>query len=46
MGNIIAQRLVELRDAMQKKNIDWYFCTSDDYHTSEYVADYFKIREH
>lgn len=46
MGNIIAQRLVELRDAMQNKNIDWYFCTSDDYHTSEYVADYFKIREH
>ena len=46
MVNIIAQRLVELRDAMQKKNIDWYFCTSDDYHTSEYVADYFKIREH
>ena len=31
---------------MKAAGADWYFMSSDDYHCSEYVADYFKVREH
>ena len=44
--NVIAERLSLLRKTMKEKNINWYFFTSDDFHGSEYVADYFKIREY
>lgn len=46
MGNVVAERISQLREAMKANNLDWFFCTSDDFHASEYVADYFKVREH
>lgn len=46
MQNVVSDRIAALRKAMKDNNADWYFMTSDDFHGSEYVADYFKIREH
>lgn len=45
MGNIVSERLALLRNKMAENNVAWYFFTSDDFHASEYIADYFKIRE-
>ena len=42
----VADRISLLRKVMSDKGYDWYFFTSDDFHGSEYVADYFKIREY
>lgn len=39
------QRLQALRVEMKKKNIDYYIIPTSDFHNSEYVGDYFKIRE-
>lgn len=39
------QRLQALRVEMTKKNIDYYIIPTSDFHNSEYVGDYFKIRE-
>lgn len=44
--NNISSRINELRSEMKKNQADWFFATSDDFHGSEYVADYFKVREH
>ena len=44
--NEVLKRIGALRKAMADLKIDWYFMTSDDYHSSEYVSDYFKVREH
>ncbi len=44
--NDVKNRLLNLRSAMKDENVSWCFFTSDDYHASEYVADYFKIREY
>jgi len=46
MENVVYSRLCELRKAMLDAGANWYFMTSDDFHASEYIADYFKIREH
>ena len=46
MSNAVAERLTKLRASMKAAGAQWYFMTSDDYHCSEYVADYFKVREH
>lgn len=39
-------RIESLRASMKENGADWYFITSDDFHASEYVADYFKVREY
>ncbi|MBE5852483.1 MAG: aminopeptidase P family protein [Lachnospiraceae bacterium] len=44
--NIYLKRLQRLRDLMQKYHIDYYLITTQDYHNSEYVHDYFKEREY
>ena len=44
MMNIIKDRLTSLRRLMERDEIDYYLITSDDYHASEYVHDYFKSR--
>lgn len=44
--NEVAIRLEKLRTMMKKDGVTWFFATSDDYHGSEYVADFFKVREH
>jgi len=38
-------RLENLRNKMKEKNIDYYIIPTSDFHNSEYVGDYFKIRE-
>ena len=39
------RRIETLRKQMQKRNIDYYIIPTSDFHNSEYVGDYFKIRE-
>lgn len=38
-------RINELRKKMKEKEIDYYIIPTSDFHNSEYVGDYFKIRE-
>ena len=42
---MIKTRLQALRGAMQAQNIDFYLMPTADFHNSEYVNDYFKVRE-
>ncbi|MBP5660480.1 MAG: aminopeptidase P family N-terminal domain-containing protein, partial [Lachnospiraceae bacterium] len=42
----VSERIALLRKKMAETGADWYFCTSDDFHGSEYVADYYKVREY
>lgn len=39
------KRLAALRAAMRERKMDYYVIPTADYHDSEYVGDYFKIRE-
>ena len=41
----ISKRIEALRVCMRKKNIDMYYIPSNDFHSSEYVGDFFKCRE-
>ena len=43
---MITERLAALRSRMQEKNIDVYMIPTDDFHASEYVGDYFKVRKY
>ena len=45
MNEVIQNRLQKLRGVMQQKNIDYYMISTADFHGSEYVNDYFKVRE-
>lgn len=38
------QTLIDLRHAMDRQGVDWYMIPTDDFHSSEYVGDYFKCR--
>jgi len=40
------ERIEKLRSRMQEKKIDYYIIPTSDFHNSEYVGDYFKIREY
>lgn len=42
----ILDRLAALRAQMQAKSIDFYMIPTADFHNSEYVHDYFKVREY
>lgn len=42
----IQNRLKALRALMQEKKIDYYMIPTADFHNSEYVNDYFKVREY
>ncbi|MBQ7919760.1 MAG: aminopeptidase P family protein [Lachnospiraceae bacterium] len=42
---MIKARLQALRSAMQVQGIDFYLMPTADFHNSEYVNDYFKVRE-
>ncbi len=46
MENKICKRLSALRKAMKKEKINAYYITTADFHNSEYVSDYFKVREY
>lgn len=45
-NQIIQNRLSLLRSQMRKNNIDYYMIPTADFHSSEYVSDYFKTREY
>lgn len=42
----ILDRLKNLRKAMKETGIDFYMIPTADFHSSEYVSDYFKVREY
>lgn len=42
----IRDRLSKLRTAMAEMSIDYYMIPTADFHNSEYVSDYFKVREY
>ena len=45
-NRIISGRLSALRDVMKRRSIDFYMIPTADFHNSEYVSDYFKVREY
>lgn len=45
-NKIIQNRLKQLRKVMKDKHIDFYMIPTADFHNSEYVNDYFKVREY
>lgn len=45
-NSIIQKRLEALRKVMREKQIDFYMVPTADFHNSEYVNDYFKVREY
>lgn len=44
MGSIEKQRIIELRKLLAEAGIDYYIVPTADYHNSEYVSGYFKMR--
>lgn len=45
MGVIEKQRITALQTLLREAGIDYYIVPTADYHNSEYVSDYFKMRE-
>lgn len=45
-NKVIQERLKALRQAMKQAGIDFYMIPTADFHNSEYVNDYFKVREY
>ena len=45
-NKVIRERLSLLRKKMHEKGIDYYMIPTADFHGSEYVNDYFKVREY
>lgn len=43
---MIKDRIRALQDKMKEERIDYYLIPTADYHNSEYVNDYFKVREY
>lgn len=46
INTVIIKRLEALREAMKEQKIDFYMMPTADFHNSEYVNDYFKVREY
>lgn len=46
MNELIQARLAGLRAEMERAGIDYYMIPTADFHNSEYVNDYFKVREY
>ena len=42
----VVKRLNALKTLLKEKNVDYYLIPTGDYHSSEYVSDYFKVREY
>lgn len=45
-NKVIQDRLALLRQVMAENGIDFYMMPTADFHNSEYVNDYFKVREY
>lgn len=41
---MVNERIQQLRALMREKNVDAYYIPTNDFHSSEYVSDYFKTR--
>lgn len=46
VNSVIQERLTLLRKRMHEKGVDYYMIPTADFHNSEYVSDYFKVREY
>ncbi len=46
MNQVIAERLEALREAMSAAGVDYYMVPTADFHNSEYVDVFFKVREY
>lgn len=44
-NKVIQERLFSLRTVMKEEGVDFYMIPTADFHNSEYVNDYFKVRE-
>ena len=44
MESLAKARIAELRTLLKKEGIDFYIVPTADFHSSEYVGDYFKMR--
>lgn len=45
-NKVIQERLKALRRVMKEQGVDFYMMPTADFHNSEYVNDYFKVREY
>lgn len=45
-NTVIQDRLKQLRNVMKDMQIDYYLIPTADFHNSEYVSNYFKVREY
>lgn len=43
---MIQERVKALRDKMKQYGVDMYLIPTDDFHSSEYVGEYFKCRRY
>ncbi|HJA93186.1 MAG TPA: aminopeptidase P family N-terminal domain-containing protein, partial [Candidatus Eisenbergiella merdipullorum] len=46
MDQVIQERITALKKAMEKAGVDYYMVPTADFHNSEYVDRYFKMREY
>ena len=46
MAESVKERLEKLRNKMKTEGVDAYYINTADFHNSEYVSDYFKVREY
>ena len=46
MNQTIRNRVAKLREAMERAGVDYYMVPTADFHNSEYVDTYFKVREY
>uniref|UniRef100_UPI003FEE99E2 aminopeptidase P family protein n=1 Tax=Eisenbergiella tayi TaxID=1432052 RepID=UPI003FEE99E2 len=46
MNQTIRNRIAKLREAMERAGVDYYMAPTADFHNSEYVDVYFKVREY
>lgn len=44
--NEINARIAKLREIMKREQVDFYIIPTADFHSSEYVSDYFKVRKY
>ena len=43
--SVIADRINEMKEILKKAGVDFYIVPTADFHNSEYVNEYFKVRE-
>ena len=46
MNQVIQERIAALKKVMEQAGVDYYMVPTADFHNSEYVDRYFKMREY